>query len=95
MSRQASIKKHELPEGWSEEAADFINKVENKIKNQLLQRKPINRLGLKGAQEVKDHPWFKSYPWKELTDKKVSPEYVPKEGDNFDKRYCEQPDKLT
>ena len=27
MSRQASIKKTDLPEGWSMEAADFINKV--------------------------------------------------------------------
>jgi len=27
MSRQASIKKNEIPEGWSIEAADLINKV--------------------------------------------------------------------
>jgi hypothetical protein len=31
MSRQASIKKHEIPEGWSPEAADFINKVNTNI----------------------------------------------------------------
>jgi hypothetical protein len=31
MSRQASIKKHEIPEGWSPEAADFINKVKLKL----------------------------------------------------------------
>ena len=36
--KQVQIKKHEIPEGWSLEAADFINR--------LLQRRPINRLGL-------------------------------------------------
>jgi len=44
----------------------------------LLQRKPINRLGLRGAAEVKDHPWFKDYPWKDLCDKKIAPAYIPK-----------------
>jgi len=29
MSRQASIKKQDIPEGWSAEAADLINKVAN------------------------------------------------------------------
>mgnify|MGYP000929521800 FL=1 len=28
MARQVQIKKNEIPEGWSLEAADFINKVE-------------------------------------------------------------------
>jgi hypothetical protein len=27
MSRQAAIKKQDLPDDWSPEAADFINKV--------------------------------------------------------------------
>ena len=27
MSRQAGVKVSEIPEGWSEEAADFINRV--------------------------------------------------------------------
>ena len=95
MSRQASIKKNEIPEGWSEDAADFINKVCIQILiRQLLQRKPINRLGLRGANEVKEHSWFKDYPWKALCEKKVVPKYVPKIGDNFDKKYCEQPDKI-
>lgn len=31
MSRQASIKKADLPEDWTPEAADFINKVFNLI----------------------------------------------------------------
>jgi hypothetical protein len=27
MGKQAQVKKHEIPEGWSVEAADFINRV--------------------------------------------------------------------
>lgn len=27
MSRQAKIKKEDIPEGWSEDAADLVNKV--------------------------------------------------------------------
>jgi hypothetical protein len=54
----------------------------------------VNRLGLKGAQEVKDHPWLKYYPWKDLYEKNFEPPFVPKVGDNFDKRYCESQDKI-
>ena len=41
LSRQALISKQDIPEGWSIEAADFINK--------LIQRKPAARLGWNGA----------------------------------------------
>ena len=44
----------------------------------LLQRKPANRLGVRGAQEVKDHPWFKNFSWKDLYEKKLIPKFVPK-----------------
>lgn len=40
LNHQVQIKKDEIPEDWSLEAADFINR--------LLQRRPINRLGLNG-----------------------------------------------
>ena len=40
--RQVIIKKKEIPEGWSVEAADFANK--------LLQRKPVERLGWAGIE---------------------------------------------
>lgn len=40
------------------EAADFANK--------LLQRKPVERLGWAGIEEVKAHPWFVNFPWADM-----------------------------
>lgn len=79
LAKQVQIKRNEIPDGWSLEAADFINK--------LIQRKPINRLGLDGPAEVKGHPWFKDFPWTKLNDKTLDPPYMPNPNeDNFDFR---------
>lgn len=43
---------------------------------------------------MKDHPWLKYYPWKELYKKTLEAPFIPKLGDNFDKRYCEGADKI-
>ena len=51
------------------EAADFINKT--------LQRKPANRLGLNGPNEVKSHIWLKDVEWQSIVDKKVVPSFIP------------------
>lgn len=84
LAKQVQIKKHEIPEDWSIEAADFINRV---ISNQLLQRKPINRLGLNGPQEVKSHPWLADFPWDKLLERSLIPPFVPNQsGENFDTR---------
>ena len=83
---QFIITKDKIPPGWSSDAADFINK--------LLQRKPANRLGLRSAEEVKEHPWIKNYSWDELYNKKIVPPFEPPEGDNFDKKYCNQEEKI-
>ena len=87
IATQFIIPKDKIPEGWSYDAADFINK--------LLQRKPANRLGLRSAKEVKDHPWIKKYPWNDLYNKKIKPTFKPPQGDNFDKKYCNQEEKLN
>jgi serine/threonine protein kinase len=55
IARQVQVKRHEIPDGWSIEAADFINKC--------IQRKTSSRLGLNGNAEVKAHPWFKDFDW--------------------------------
>ena len=86
MSQQAQVKKNQVPPGWSVESADFINR--------LLQRKPANRLGLRGPTEVKEHLWFRGYDWKNLYLGKLRAPFLPKKGDNFDFRYCNAPEKM-
>ncbi|OMJ71937.1 hypothetical protein SteCoe_29724 [Stentor coeruleus] len=76
VSRQARVT--EVPEGWSLEAADFINK--------LIQRKANYRLGNKGFGEINSHPWLKDFPWKDLFMGSLSAPYIPKSQDNFDPR---------
>lgn len=39
--------------------------------NKLLQRRPEQRLGFKGIQEVKEHPWIKDLNWKALGKKSI------------------------
>ncbi|EGR33032.1 protein kinase domain protein [Ichthyophthirius multifiliis] len=69
LAKQVQLKKSDVPEGWTLEAADFANR--------LIQRKPANRLGLNGPQEVKNHPWFKGFPWQKLLDKQLTPQFIP------------------
>jgi hypothetical protein len=52
----------------------------------MIQRKPINRLGKNGPAEVKQHPWFKDFPWKDLWDKKIQAPFIPPKQDNFDQK---------
>lgn len=81
-AKQVQIKRHEVPDGWSLEAADFINKC--------LQRKPGNRLGLNGPSEVKNHIWLRDFDWIALLEKRVDAPYKPDPlADNFDKAQAE------
>lgn len=73
MAKQVQVKKTQIPHGWSVESADFINR--------LLQRKPANRLGLRGPTEVKEHLWFKDYDWKGLYLGKLVSPFIPKNAD--------------
>ena len=86
LTQQAHIDYDELPSGYQDEAADFIN--------QLIQRKPKNRLGRDSISEVINHPWLKGFDWEGLKEKNLRAYYIPKEGDNFDKKYCLQSNKL-
>ena len=62
--RQVSIKKPDIPAGWNERAADFINKC--------LQRKPVNRIGYNnGTSELKSHPWFDDFSWDQLASRSM------------------------
>ncbi len=54
---------------------------------QLIQRKPITRLGLNGPKEVKTHAWMKDFPWQTLVDKQIVASFIPPDKvDNFDSR---------
>ena len=86
LTRQAEIDYDDLPNGFSNETADFINK--------LIQRKPKNRLGKDNINEVIGHPWFNGFDWDNVSKKKLKAPYVPKLGDNFDKKYCLQSNKI-
>lgn len=70
MKQQIQITKEEMPSKWSIEAIDFVNK--------LIQRKPLNRLGFNGPEEVKEHPFLKGTNWKDLLNKTLIPPFVPK-----------------
>ena len=81
LSKSVEITFGEIPNGWSEDAADFCNK--------LLQRKPELRLGYKGIWELKQHRWMKYFPWDKLINKELESPFIPEKKDNFDKKYCE------
>ena len=87
LSRQAHIhRKDALNLGWSIESCDFINR--------MVYRKPMKRLGFKGIGEIKAHDWFKGFEWDLLEMKKMKSFFVPRIGDNFDKKYCEGIEKI-
>jgi len=81
VNKQAKIKNDEIPNDWSVNGADFINK--------LLIRKAEERLGYNGIYELKNHPWMSDVDWEKLNMKKVNPPFVPPYKENYDKNYCE------
>ena len=86
--RQAKISYDEIPEGWTYESVDFINKC--------LKRKWSKRLGYNnGVAELKNHPWLKHFNWDKLYTKKKRAPFIPKKGCNYDKRYCEAIEKVN
>ena len=87
LAKQAKIRKEELPKGWSEIAADFINA--------LLERKPNRRLGYKNIEEIKTHPWMKDINWELLANKEIKAPFLPHtKKENYDKDYCESEEKV-
>ena len=85
---QAKIKEEEMKDGWSIEGVEFINS--------LLERNEKKRLGYAhGVKELKEHPWLKYYPWKDLEKKNLPAPFIPENTDNFDKKYCESIDEIS
>ena len=69
-----------MPDGWSLEAADFINKC--------LCRKAKDRLGFNGNHEAKTHAWFEDFDWSGLMDGSFRAPYLPSPNQvNFDENH--------
>ena len=87
ISKQAKIRREELPDGWGMIAADFING--------LLQRKPYKRLGYQNISQIKEHSWMKDIDWDLLNLKQIEAPFLPySTKENFDKEYCEGEEKI-
>lgn len=69
LARQIQIKKHEIPDDWSLEAADFINR--------LLHRKPTLRLGHLGIDEILKHPWLRNFPIQKVSSRGIQAPWHP------------------
>ena len=78
MARQVKLVRSQVPDGWSLESVDFVNK--------LLQRRPEERLGCNGPLEVKSHIWLRDFPWKQLLEKKLESPFKPRDEINYDPR---------
>lgn len=65
-----SVKQKDVPNDWNVEVADLINN--------LICRKEENRLGKNGAKAVKEHPWFSNINWDDITNKRVTPIFKPR-----------------
>ena len=88
LKKQAKIDEDDIPEGWSLESVDFINKC--------LKRKESKRLGYKnGVCELKNHNWFENFDWQSLYNKTMLAPFVPKKVGNYDKKYCEGVEKIS
>ena len=71
----------------SREAQDIITK--------LLERDPSRRLGTRGVEEVKSHPFFEGINWTLLEQKKLATPFQPKitnaiSAENFDKEFTNE-----
>ena len=76
LAKQVQLNQLDMPDGWSVEALDFINK--------LLERKPQNRLGFNGIEEIKKHPWLNNIDWEKLLRHEESAPLVPPTEGNYD-----------
>ena len=67
-----------MPESWSLEAADFINKC--------IRRAPRSRLGLNGIAEIKAHVWLKSVEWNKIKKQEFPAPWKPSQGIKINKK---------
>ena len=78
---EINLNKDDIPSDWDINVADLING--------LLKRKKKYRLGSKGFDEVKNHPWFNDIQWEKIENCEFISPFKIEEGDHFDKEYVE------
>ena len=86
ITKQAKITYEDLPENYSYDIIDFVNR--------LIQRKPNNRLGKNSINELIEHPWFNNFDWDNLLKKRFDVPFVIHDIDNYDKKYCLANEKI-
>ena len=69
------IKESHLPEGWSRDCADFINRC--------IQKKAAYRIGYNGIEELKEHRWLKEFKWDSVKKRILKAPFIPKKGKNI------------
>ncbi|EPY49778.1 AGC/AKT protein kinase Gad8 [Schizosaccharomyces cryophilus OY26] len=74
---------------------DNIDKDGRNLLCGLLTRSPEKRLGSRGAQEIKNHPFFADIDWKKLCAKKIQPPFKPSvdsaiDTSNFDSEFTSE-----
>ena len=75
----------DMPEDWEDNnILDFINN--------LLKRKKAKRLGSKGCNEIKNHPYFKDIQWEQIENCTLNSPFVFDSEDNFDDSYAQKVD---
>ena len=87
--KNIKLKSMDVPYGFSEYIADFINR--------LLKRNQKERLGYKGIDEIKNHRWLKDVNWELMENKNIESEKIPFSpfiGDNFDMDYVNKKDNI-
>ena len=60
----------------------FFSEQTKNLLQGLLEQNPNMRLGSKGIQEIKDHPFFESIDWKALSELRVGVPYKPQNAED-------------
>lgn len=75
---------------------DEVGKEARSLLTLLLNRDPKQRLGVNGAQDIKNHPFFARHiDWKQLIAKKIQPPFKPAvasaiDTSNFDEEFTSE-----
>ena len=75
LNKQVKLKIDENSE-WSCKIVNFFNR--------LIQRKPENRLGFHGPEELKQHKFLQNFNWESLYSKQMKSPFTIDEDNNFD-----------